>query len=265
MNTFRGHGSSKTVKKEPTVAGHRPPHSPTMVVAAGILIFLLLPGCSNAPAQTTSMPAETAGDPASSRIRYGKRIFAAQGCQTCHGATGQGGAETGTGAGPHISPPPQSFATFTTLVREPRGQMPGYSNSKLSDTDLADVYAFLKSIAKGGQREPDLLRAGNAQDGKKFYTSYGCYECHGNHAEGSSVTGPRLTPVPVALEAFMDYIRHPAGQMPPYTSNVVTSSELEEIYAFLRSRPQPLSPNLIPMLQLPWRQQSAPKSGTSLP
>ena len=250
MNTFRGHRSSKTVDKKPAVGGHRP-RSASTVVVAGILLLLLLLGCSNAPAQTTSTPAKTANHPASGKIRHGKRIFAAQGCETCHGATGQGGSQARTGiAGPRISPPTQSFSTFMTLVREPGGQMPAYSSSRVSDTDLADVYAFLKSIAKEGQRDPNLLRAGNAQNGKKTYSSYGCYECHGNHAEGSSATGPRLTPLPVALEAFIDYIRHPTGQMPPYTSNVVSASELVDIYAFLQSLPQPLSPDFIPLLQL---------------
>jgi hypothetical protein len=38
--------------------------------------------------------------------------------------------------------------------------------------------------------------------------------------------------------------------MPPYTSNVVSASELADIYAFLQSLPQPLSPDFIPLLQL---------------
>lgn len=263
MNTFRGHRSSKTVDQKPAVGGHRLPPSASTVVVAGILLLLLLLGCSNAPAQTTNTSAKTADHPASGKIRYGKRIFAAQGCETCHGAAGQGGSQTGTGiAGPRISPPTQSFSTFMTRVREPGGQMPAYSSSRVSDTDLAGVYAFLKSIGKEG-RDLNLLRAGNAQNGKKTYTSYGCYECHGNHAEGSSATGPRLTPLRVALEAFIDYIRHPAGQMPPYTSNVVSASELADIYAFLQSLPQPLNPDFIPLLQLSGWQQAIPKQGTS--
>lgn len=233
-----------------------------MVLVARTLILLLLLGCSNAPAQTTSTPAETADHPASGKIRTGKRIFAAQDCETCHGTAGQGGSQTGTGiAGPRIGPPTQSFSLFTTLVREPGGQMPAYSRVKLSDNDLANIYAFLKSMAEAGQREPDLLQAENAQNGKKTYTSYGCYECHGNHGEGSSATGPRLIRLPVSLEAFIDYIRHPAGQMPPYTSNVVSSSELADIYAFLQSLPKPLSPDFIPLLQLSGMAAGIPRQG----
>jgi mono/diheme cytochrome c family protein len=254
MNAFREHRSSKTVDKKPPIGGHRPPPSASTVEVAGILILSLLLGYSNATAQTSSTLAKNADDPAGGKIGYGKKIFAAQGCETCHGAAGQGDSQTGTGIdGPRISPPTQSLPTFIILVREPRGQMPAYSRSKVSDTDLADVYTFLKSIAKEGQRDPNLLRAGNAQNGKKTYTSYGCYECHGNHAEGSSATGPRLTPLPIAREAFIDYIRHPAGQMPPYTSNVVSASELADIYAFLQSLPQPLSSDFIPLLQLSWQ------------
>lgn len=112
---------------------------------------------------------------------------------------------------------------------------------------------FSSMLAQTEQRKrmsnsPDLLGAGNVQNGKKTYTRDGCYECHGNHAEGSSATGPRLTPLPVALDAFVDYIRHPTGQMPPYSSKVVPSSDLADIYSFLQSLPKPPNPDFIPLL-----------------
>jgi cytochrome c2 len=43
---------------------------------------------------------------------------------------------------------------------------------------------------------------GNAQNGKRLFASYGCYECHGHAAQGSSATGPRLGPRPIAFSAF---------------------------------------------------------------
>jgi ubiquinol-cytochrome c reductase cytochrome c subunit len=81
--------------------------------------------------------------------------------------------------------------------------------------------------------------AGNATEGKKLYVSYGCYQCHGHEAQGSSATGPRLGPRPIAFAAFSRYVRQPTGQMPPYTTKVVSDADLTNIYAFISSRPAP--------------------------
>jgi ubiquinol-cytochrome c reductase cytochrome c subunit len=81
--------------------------------------------------------------------------------------------------------------------------------------------------------------AGNADDGRKLFVSVGCYQCHGYEAQGSSATGPRLGPRPIAFAAFSRYVRQPSGQMPPYTAKVVSDSDMANIYAFIRSRPEP--------------------------
>ena len=87
---------------------------------------------------------------------------------------------------------------------------------------------------------------GNAQNGKKIFSSYGCYQCHGYEAQGG--TGPRLAPRPIAFAALSKYVRRPAGEMPPYTTKVVSDKELADIYAFLLSVP-PLPPvSSIPLL-----------------
>ena len=88
--------------------------------------------------------------------------------------------------------------------------------------------------------------AGNAQNGKKIFSSYGCYQCHGFEAQGGA--GARLAPRPIAFTAFSKYVRQPTGEMPPYTSKVVSDKELADIYAFLQSIPQPPPANSIPLL-----------------
>ena len=90
--------------------------------------------------------------------------------------------------------------------------------------------------------------AGNAQNGKRIYTRYGCYQCHGREGQGSSVTGPRVGPHPIPFEAFVWYVRHPTGEMPPYTGKLVSDPELADIYAFLQSLPEPPAAKSIPLL-----------------
>lgn len=89
---------------------------------------------------------------------------------------------------------------------------------------------------------------GDAQNGKKLFASYGCYQCHGREAQGWTVTGPRLGPRPLPYAAFSRYVRHPAGQMPPYTAKVVPDQDLADIYAFLKALPQPPPAKNIPLL-----------------
>ena len=104
------------------------------------------------------------------------------------------------------------------------------------------VCAFLIVAAASAQAPAPpqaAAPAGNAGEGKKLYVSYGCYQCHGHEAQGSSATGPRLGPRPIAFTAFSRYVRQPTGQMPPYTSKVVSDADLTNIYAFVQSRPAP--------------------------
>ena len=92
--------------------------------------------------------------------------------------------------------------------------------------------------------------AGNAANGKKIFASYGCYECHGYVGQGGSA-GARLAPRPIAYTAFVNYVRRPTNQMPPYTAKVVSDQEVADIYAYLLSIPMPPAAKSIPQLSNP--------------
>ena len=74
----------------------------------------------------------------------GKRIYLAVGCFTCHGRAGQGGAYTGPA--PVLAGTAMPFDGFKGQIRSPANDMPGYSDAVLSDKDIADIYAFVKSL-----------------------------------------------------------------------------------------------------------------------
>ena len=73
----------------------------------------------------------------------GKRVFMKIGCWQCHGTVGQGGA-----AGPRLAPDPLPYETLAAFVRSANRAMPPYREAVLSNTDLADIYAYLESIPK---------------------------------------------------------------------------------------------------------------------
>jgi mono/diheme cytochrome c family protein len=81
--------------------------------------------------------------------------------------------------------------------------------------------------------------AGDSERGKTLYIKTGCAGCHGLEGQGAPTSGPRIAPNPLPIEAFIKYIRSPAGQMPPYTRKVMSDQELTDIRAFLAERPKP--------------------------
>lgn len=73
----------------------------------------------------------------------GKRVYMAVGCVQCHGTVGQGGP-----AGPKIAPDPMPYDALAQFVRTTARSMPPYREAVLSNADLADIYAYLRSIPK---------------------------------------------------------------------------------------------------------------------
>ncbi len=99
-----------------------------------------------------------------------------------------------------------------------------------------------------GAAAPPQPPAGRADAGGALYVKVGCFQCHSNEAQGGAA-GPRLGPNPTPYARFVAYVRKPAGEMPPYTSKVLTDRDLADIYAFLQSRPQPPAVANVPLLK----------------
>jgi len=94
---------------------------------------------------------------------------------------------------------------------------------------------------------PAAARTGNADNGKKLFVKYGCYECHGREGQGGVAFGPRLAPDPMPYAAFLRYVRAPRGEMPPYSDKLITSEQdLADIHAFLASRPPAAPATVLP-------------------
>ena len=100
--------------------------------------------------------------------------------------------------------------------------------------------------AQNTPRPAPSVPAGRADVGRTLFTKNGCFQCHGNEAQGGAA-GPRLGPGAISF-ARLSYVRKPAGDMPPYTTKVLSERDLADIYAFLESLPKPAPVSAIPLL-----------------
>ncbi len=110
-----------------------------LVAAAGLFAAAML-GAASVGAQDTP-----AGDAA-----HGRVVFLKEACFTCHGRSGQGGAYNGPA--PILAQTALPLEGFRAQIRNPVNDMPAYSDAVLSDKDIADIYAFVKSLP--GARSP---------------------------------------------------------------------------------------------------------------
>ena len=74
----------------------------------------------------------------------GKRLYMVDGCFTCHGRSGQGGAYNGPA--PILAHTALPFDAFKSQLRNPADDMPAFSTAVLSDQDVADIYAFVQTL-----------------------------------------------------------------------------------------------------------------------
>jgi mono/diheme cytochrome c family protein len=90
-----------------------------------LLFAGLLTACSGAPA---------------GNVENGKKWFTMNNCNSCHGEQGKGGR------GPAIVPLDMTFASFVKKLRKQDAAiMPPYPETKISEQDAADIYAYLKA------------------------------------------------------------------------------------------------------------------------
>lgn len=74
-------------------------------------------------------------------VDAGKRLFDKHTCYFCHGTAGQGGV-----AGARVAVVARNAQSFIRYVRRPSGSMPAYSEKMLSDQELTDILAYLRSL-----------------------------------------------------------------------------------------------------------------------
>jgi ubiquinol-cytochrome c reductase cytochrome c subunit len=96
-----------------------------IVIAAGLIAF-----------------AGSASAAEGGNAQSGRQLFEAKGCYSCHGFVGQGSRE-----GPRLTPP-LAFPAFIAQLRTPRAIMPPYEPALVTDSQAADIHAYLAGLPK---------------------------------------------------------------------------------------------------------------------
>ena len=97
-----------------------------MTRALGIILLAIAP----LGAQTAEGNAE-----------HGRLLFVKIGCYQCHGYAGQGGV-----AGTRLAGLSYKAQDLIRYVRRPPGEMPAYPIKVVSDIELTDIYAYIRTL-----------------------------------------------------------------------------------------------------------------------
>jgi mono/diheme cytochrome c family protein len=120
-------------------------------------VLLLTLACALVSGLCATVSHVRAQDAPAGDAANGKRVYLADGCFTCHGRVGEGGAYNGPA--PVLAKTALPFEGLKMQIRNPSNDMPAYSEAVMSDQQIADVFAFLQSLP--GRRDPkdiDILR-----------------------------------------------------------------------------------------------------------
>ena len=113
------------------------------------------------------------------------------------------------------------------------------------------VYLALAAFAAGTAFGSGAALAASAENGKTAFVKHGCWQCHGYEGQGSADTsaGRVLSGTKLPFDAFKAYVRDPSGGMPPFHVEILSDSDLSDIYAYLESVPKPRPVSEIPLLR----------------
>jgi len=113
-------------------------------------------------------------------------------------------------------------------------------SSKISQYLIASIIVVL------GASAPAM--AAGEETPKEVFDRVGCWSCHGYEGQGGR-HGPVIVRSAHSLQAFSAFVRNTAGRMPPFTERMVPEDDIEAIYTYLQSIPEPPSPEGISLLQ----------------
>jgi mono/diheme cytochrome c family protein len=91
---------------------------------------------------------------------------------------------------------------------------------------------------------------GDAAKGRALYMTNGCSYCHGTAGQGGGgrTGGLRIANQKIGYAGFLNQLRHPVNEMPPYAETAMPDQQAADIFAFVSSLPPPPDLKSIPLL-----------------
>ena len=194
----------------------------------GVLVLMLFVFANGASAQAP-------GDPVK-----GKTLWDQGTCKNCHGANGEG-KYAGVRAGDT-----RVAADWIKQVRTPRANMPAFAAAQVSDQDLTDMLAYMKTLTAptGTFTAVTYTAQPNDPPGKVLMTQKRCWGCHGDNPIGGVLAQGRFVNQGRApsAEIVIKQLRTPAQRMPSFSATQVTDAEAAQIADYLKSLAATLTP-----------------------
>jgi LPXTG-motif cell wall-anchored protein len=166
-----------------------------------------------------------AADPAK-----GKTLWEQKNCKSCHGVNGEGNF-----AGPRAGDT-RTAADWVKQVRTPRANMPSYTAAQVSDVDLDDMLAYMKTLtAPASFTAKTYTPAAGDLPGKTLYNQKRCVACHG--ADPTNFIKTRFTDRSrvVTPADVIKQVRTPAQNMPSFSATQLTDAEATQIAEYYKS------------------------------
>ena len=107
-----------------------------LAVLGSVTLLMLMGATAGAQNQAPAAAAAPAGN-----VQNGQKLFTTYYCYSCHGSDGQGGAGARL-----MAPNTPNYARFRNVLRKGSGGMPPYRSSVVPDAEVADMFAYVKSI-----------------------------------------------------------------------------------------------------------------------
>jgi mono/diheme cytochrome c family protein len=118
------------------------------LIPLGAIIALLITSMAGAQAPAPAAGASAQQAPAAplrpGNVENGKTLYKTYYCWACHGSMGRAG-----GAAPAITPSTRSDEDLIRYIRKPSGGMPPYTSKSISEQEIADIAAYMRTIPAG--------------------------------------------------------------------------------------------------------------------
>jgi mono/diheme cytochrome c family protein len=108
----------------------------------------------------------------------------------------------------------------------------------------------LALLAGGAAAQAADAPKGDAAKGKVHFLNDGCAFCHGTVGQGGGgrTGGLRLAQMGIGFAAFLNQLRQPANEMPPYVAAALSDQDVADIYAYVVGLPPAPDVKTIPIL-----------------